>query len=117
MAALHPPQLTGQLCFFRKYFFPLHLEIPEHSVNSQCPSLLAREQLCSMCARWSGDMQRLRVFPPSAPGITWQALPLLMSGRYQLLEKAARSCHGGSLKGEAEEEAVWDVIVGSCVAE
>lgn len=31
--------------------------------------------------------------------------------------KAVRSCHVGSLKGEMEEEAVWDVIVGSCVAE
>lgn len=70
-----------------------------------------------VCALARGHAAFEGFFPPSAPGITWQALPLLMSGRYQLLEKAARSCHGGSLKGEAEEEAVWDVIVGSCVAE
>lgn len=56
------PQLVAQLCFFRKYFFPPHLEIPEHSMNSEYSILLTQDQLCSTCALWPRDMQHLNFF-------------------------------------------------------
>lgn len=83
-------------------------------MNPECPILFTQDSSAPSVHFSLGTGSICCVFSPLYSSL---ALLLVMSGRYQLPEKAVRSRHGESLKGEVEEEAVWDVIVGSCVAE
>ena len=95
--ALHLCQLIKRLCFFRKYFLPPQLEIPEHSMNSECPFPLTPGSALFQCELWPQGMQRSP--PLSNPCITWRALLLVVSGRYQLLEKSCKKLSWRELDG------------------
>ena len=98
LVALHLSQLIKQLCFFRKYFLPPQLEIPEHSMNSEIfHSLNPRISSVPVCTLAPGHAALFS--PLSNPCITWQALLLVVSRRYQLLEKCCKKLSWGELEG------------------